>query len=363
MRAVQLVVLALGAGLGVFYSFLGVMLDDRGFTATQIGITIALAGVAFTVAVPFWGHVADVKLGRGRALVVCGLGAAAGTLVLVGSLPALAIAAGIIVFSFFQSAWQPLADALTINALGDRRRDYGRIRVLTSLSFALGTILAGQVYGATGYWPAPLLFSACAVVMAFGALRAPDVARATLSREPASSNEEAIVRPGRRPRRTWRFGSTGEALRLAPRLGIVMLAVGLAHVGILGGFTFLPLRVVELGGSPTDIALMAGLSAAVEIPAMLGAAAVAQRIGLRGVCVGSVLLYGLAIASWTQVDGIEMLVAIRATVGVAYAGLVVSIVLTIGALLPPTLQATGQALYQTVAFGVSAVVANTLGGL
>jgi MFS family permease len=37
--------------------------------------------------------------------------------------------------------------------------------------------------------------------------------------------------------------------------------------------------------------------------------------------------------------------------------------MTIAALLPPELQATGQGLYQTVGFGVAAVVANALGGV
>jgi MFS transporter, PPP family, 3-phenylpropionic acid transporter len=38
-------------------------------------------------------------------------------------------------------------------------------------------------------------------------------------------------------------------------------------------------------------------------------------------------------------------------------------VLTIARLLPAELQGTGQALYQTVAFGVGAIVANLVGGL
>ena len=150
---------------------------------------------------------------------------------------------------------------------------------------------------------------------------------------------------------------------MAPRLGAVMLAVGLVHVGVMGGFTFLPLRLVALGGGPGEVALMSGLSAAAEIPAMLLAATVATRIGLRGMFVGSAVLYGACIVSWTVIESTELLIATRALTGIAFAGFVVSIVLTIGTLLPATLQATGQALYQTVGFGVGAIVGNALGGL
>ena len=58
-----------------------------------------------------------------------------------------------------------------------------------------------------------------------------------------------------------------------------------------------------------------------------------------------------------------MIVATRAVTGVAYGGVLVASALTIGSLLPARLQATGQALYQTVAFGLAAIVANLVGGL
>jgi PPP family 3-phenylpropionic acid transporter len=365
MRAVQLVVIALGAGLGVFYPFLAVILSERGLDPGAIGLVFAVSAVGFTVAVPLWGHLADVRLGRARALIVCAVGAAAAVLLLLAPLPTIAIAACVIAFSFFESAWQPLGDAISINAVADRRRDYARIRVLTSISFALVAIGAGQLYDLTGYAPAPILFAICAMLMAIAAWYVPDIDRADL--EPLASAAEteslgvARQRPPHRP--TWRFGSTGVALRLAPRLGLVMLAVGLVHVGIMGGFTFLPLRLVALGGSPGDVALMSGLSAAAEIPAMLLAATVATRIGLRGMFVGAAVLYGLCILSWSVIDSPVPLIATRALTGVAFAGFVVSIVLTIATLLPGTLQATGQALYQTIGFGAASIAGNALGGL
>ena len=367
--ALRIVVLAVGAGLGVVYPFLSVLLEDRGFDPGAIGLTFAVSAVAFTIAVPLWGHLADVRLGRARALVVCAVGAAASLLLLLAPLPALVIALSIVAYSFFESSWQPLSDALTVNAVPDQRRDYARIRVLTSIAFAVASVVAGQLYNETGYAPAAVLFAVFAGVLVVAALRVPDVERADLARHvtppasvmPASPMVPAATAPRRRP--TWSFGSIGVALRVAPRLALVMLAVGLAHFGIIGGFTFLPLRLVALGGTPGDVALLAGLSAAAEIPAMLAAARIATRIGLRGMFVGSVVLYGVAIVSWVVIETPALILVTRATTGIAFAGLVVSVVLTIGALLPATLQATGQALYQTIAFGVASIVANGIGGI
>ncbi len=375
MRIVQVLVLAVGAGLGVFYPFLSVILADRGFDAGGVGLVIALSAVGFTIAVPLWGHVADVVLGRGRALALCAIGAALGVSLLLAPVPAILIAAAIVAFSFFESAWQPLADAITVNALGERSAEYARVRVLTSISFAIASVLSGQLYDRTGYEAASLLLAACAVVLALAALRVPDVGRVDLGAH-APATRVADARPTAPPRLmgtasrarrralpTWRMGSTGVALRTAPRLGLVMAAVGLVHVGIMGGFTFLPLRLVDLGGGAGDVALMSGLSATAEIPAMLGAAAIVRRIGLRGMFVGAAALYGACIASWIVIDTTLLVVATRALTGVAFAGLVVAVVLTIATLLPPGLQGTGQALYQTIGFGAAAIVANALGGI
>ncbi|HYH94183.1 MAG TPA: MFS transporter, partial [Candidatus Saccharimonadales bacterium] len=121
--------------------------------------------------------------------------------------------------------------------------------------------------------------------------------------------------------------------------------------------------ITDLGGSPSDVALASGLSAAAEIPAMLLAGRVASRIGLRGMFVGSALLYAVCLASWTVIDVPAGIIATRAITGIAFAGVIVGVVLTIAALLPPHLQATGQSLYQTTAFGIAAIIANLVGGL
>lgn len=361
MLPLQVVVLALGAGLGVFYPFISVILSTRGFDPGAIGLVTALGAAGFTLAVPMWGHIADVRLGRARTLVACAIAAAAAAAVLLLPLPPLAIAAALIAFWFFESAWQPLADAISINAVARRGGDYSRIRVLTSLSFAAASIGAGLLYDVAGYAPAFILVGAFALVMAVAALRVPDVERADLSRHARSAPGSADRPRGRMP--TWRLGSLGVVIRVAPRLVVVMFGVALVHVGVLGGFTFLPLRLIALGGDPSSVALSAGISAIAEIPTMLVAGVVARRIGLRGMFVGSALLYAVAIGSWVVLDSPALIIATRVVSGVAFAGIVISIVLTVGALLPRDLQATGQALYQTIAFGVAAIVANVLGGL
>ena len=96
---------------------------------------------------------------------------------------------------------------------------------------------------------------------------------------------------------------------------------------------------------------------------MLVAAHVARRIGLRGLFVGSALIYALCLSAWAISDVPLAIIATRAFSGIGFAGVIVAVVLTIAALLPAELQATGQALFQTTAFGIAGIVANVVGGI
>jgi PPP family 3-phenylpropionic acid transporter len=351
--ALRLVVLALGVALGVFYPFIPVILASRGFGPAEIGLIASVGAIGFTLAVPAWGHIADVRFGRTRTLQVCAVGGAAAVGVLLADLPPILIAVALMAYWVFESSWQPLADALTVN-LVDRRR-YARVRLLTSLSFALSSIGAGFVYDLTGFDAAYVLAAAAALGMALAAAGVPDIAKADLE---GSLGGPVTPQPARR----W-LGSAGVALRVAPRLGIVLAAVTLINITIISGFTYLPLRLGDLGSPPSDVALSAGVSALAEIPAMLVAARVASVIGLRGMFVASALIYGAATSSWIVLGSAEIIIATRLITGVAFAWVLVCVVLTIARLLPSELQATGQSLYQTFAFGVGAIVANIVGGV
>jgi PPP family 3-phenylpropionic acid transporter len=352
VRQLRLLFLGIGATLGTFYPFLVVILQERGLDAAAIGAVTAASSVAFAVAVPVWGHLGDVTIGRVRALQV-GAAASAVVVVLFGlPLPALVAAGLVVAFSLFESSFSPLSDALALANVVDRDRDYPRIRLMSSIGFAAASVVCGVLYERAGYGAASILFAVGAAVIVMSVVRVPDAPRARLHRE--TSREGSRVP---------RLGSVGAAFALQPRLPLVLVAIGLVHIGILSGFTFLPLRLVALGGGPEIIALSAGVAALAEVPAMFYSGAIAKRIGLRGLFAGACVLYAAMLASWIVIDSPLVLVATRVVTGFGFAGVAVGSALTLGTLLPVQLQATGQALLQTVAFGIAAVIANLGGGI
>jgi PPP family 3-phenylpropionic acid transporter len=345
---IRLVFLLAGVLLATFYPFASVIFLDRGFDAVEIGVVTAVGALVFAVSVPIWGHLADVRLGRPGALRVATLGSGLALAAFGLPWPALVLALMYLAFTATESAVAPLTDAIAVNALARPERDYPAIRLLTSLSFAGVSIACGFLYDATGYWPSTLLYAGVAVVLALVAGWAPDRPRADLDHFSTAKR---------------RGGSFRLAFAVQPRLPGILLAILLVQIGVIGGFTFLGLRIIELGGNPSDVALSAGISALAEVPSMLIAGRLIGRLGLRGVFSGGAAIYALTIASWAVLDSPVAIVGTRIITGFAFSSLWIASVLTMQRLLPDRLQATGQGLYQTTAFGVAAVIANLGGGI
>ena len=343
MRGVQLLFLLLGAALATIGPFIGVMLQARGFTPSAIGLVASISALGFTIAVPVWGHLADVTLGRARALQFAAIGAAAAMAAFGLPLPALLLGVTIVAWNVFQAALQPLADALAIALLTDPARQYGRIRLLTSATYGIVVIAVGFLYDRTGYTPAPILWAISCVLIAAGLF---------------------AVREPRRPRLVveHRGGSARMALAIQPRLPAVLFTFGLLFFAILGSYTFLNLRLVEVGGSPSSLAIASGVAALAEVPGIMLASRIAARVGLRGLFVGSALLYSAVVLSWVFIETPELLIASRIMSGPAFGGISMACVLTLNVLLPLRLQATGQGLYQTTAFGAGAMLGNAAAG-
>ncbi|HEY3334792.1 MAG TPA: MFS transporter [Candidatus Limnocylindrales bacterium] len=344
MPRIRLLYLLHGFAVAAFGPFASVILADRGFAPAAIGLVYAITSLTYVVSVPAWGHLGDVVLGRSRALRLALVGAAAMLLLFALPLALPLMAVAYVGYAACYGAAGPLSDALAVNALRDPTRQYGQVRALLSASFTVTAIGFGVLYGIAGYWPAPFLFVGFALVLAWLGGSIPDLKRATL----------VVSRRG---------GAIREALAIQPAIVRVLVAVGIAHVGVFAGFSFLSLRVVELGGGPPQVALSSATAAAAEVVAMVAAGRIVRRVGLRTMFVGTSLLSAVAFASWVVLTTPEAIIVSRVLSGTGYAGVFIAGVTSMQLLLPPRLQGSGQALASMTTAGIAAFVANVLGGV
>ncbi len=347
MTAIRLVFLTLGAGMGGLIPFGTVILAGKGFDAAAIGLVLALAAAAGVLTTPVWGHLGDTVLGRRRVLQLASLGAAIALLVFgVAGVPFL-LALAWIAYSAAVATTMPTADAVAVNAVRTARRgDFARLRLLVSLAFGSAAIATGFLYNTTGYDPAPFLAAVCLGLAALAGRLVPDL-------PPDPTATAAAHRRG---------GSIAQAFAVQPRLPAVLLTFGLGIIGMLAVFTYLPLRIAELGGDPSDIALAAGLESMAEIPGFIVAGWLAGRHGLRTLYVGSAVLMAGCGFVLVGLDSPTLMIGVRLLTGPAYAGLTVASVLALGVLLPAALQATAQGL-SAMTLGMASIAVGILGGL
>ena len=349
--SLRILFLGTGAWTASVAPFVVVILRGRGLDTITIGLLSAVSALAATLLVPAWGHLADVIVGRAQAFRI-GLGVAIGAaVVLLLPLPLPVLVFALAGFSVLPILFLSLGDALAVDGLPAPERQYGALRALASLSFAVGVIVAGLVYNAAGYAAVPVvaLVWSAALLILLG--RVPDRTRDHATRAIAS-REGGDSAAGR-------FGSISRVLSVQPRFLAVLTVFTLAYTGLQGSMVFLPIRIVELGGQPSDVALTYGIASFAEIPGLMLVGWLGRRIGIRWLVVLAFVAYGLCVASWGVLTTAVAINITRVVTGVSFGALAGARVLIVARLLPEPLQATGQTMGQAA----TAALGSAFGGL
>jgi MFS family permease len=348
-----------GLAGAALYSFIPVILKSKGFDPALIGVAMSMGSFVGVVSLPIWGHVGDMLSGPRRALQIAIIPAVVFAFGFSLPLEYWAIIGCQLVVNGTGNSVGSLTDAMALGALRDAPERYSRLRLMTSIGNGGGTLAFGLLYGAIGYNIAPLLYLVaiggsfvCAHFLPLGR----ESARTRLAT--ASLEEQAQAAATRHGR----FGSTGEALRVNPRLIPVLLTAVIVYMGIMSAHVFISLRLVDLGYGAGGVGVVQGIGFAAEIPAMLAAGWLIARLGARTVMVVSAVAFGFCSLAYAMVDQLWGIVAIRFLIGFCFSGVAISMVLTVARMLPGRLQATGQTLVGASGFGVGSILASLIGG-
>jgi MFS transporter, PPP family, 3-phenylpropionic acid transporter len=354
-QSLRALFLATGTWTAAIAPFSAVILRSRGVDTATIGLLAAASAVAATVLVPVWGHLADVVVGRTYAFGIAVLIAAAASIALLLPLPVWLLAAILSSFAIFPAMFLALADSLAVDSLPVPDRQYGALRGLASLSYAVGVIVAGFVYDRAGYAAVPLVSLGWAGVLLLVLRRTPDRTRDPGVRALAAGHGGDAA--------AGRLGSVSRALAVQPLLLPVLVVFAVAYTGMLGAVLFLGIRIVELGGQPSDVALTFGIAAFAEIPGLVMAGWLVRHIGIRWLVLVTLVGLGLCTLSWGVLGTPDAINATRIVTGVCFGALTAARVVLVGRLLPDELQATGQTMLQAATFGLGTALGALIGGI
>lgn len=161
--------------VGVFLPYWPLYLHSLGYSAVQIGTTLAATGVVRVVVPVGWGWIMD-RSDRRMTWIAGGMLMAAILFSTIPLAPGFSVLVTLhVAYAIFWNVALPAFDVVTLNHLARTGRDYARIRLWGSIGFIVAVAVMGPILDFTGMGPVPWVIVTGMLAMAWLALRVPEV--------------------------------------------------------------------------------------------------------------------------------------------------------------------------------------------
>ena len=327
----------------VYQGYISKYFQMRGATTAQLSVLLAAAPMISIVSQPFWGMRGDRAKSRNRVLrlmILLGVG-------LILMLPLSRAFGWMLLFNALFAAQytsiQPMGDSIILESLLARgNQPFGPLRLCGSLSFAVVNLVFGLLVGERFEW----------VIYLTAAL----LAGVFLSTYLLPSTPGHQAETGRRMSLADLFRVPG----MPPLLALFMmlqLCMGYFYSFFSIHFTSLP------GGSMTLLGLAYFISATSELPFLLNADRLFDRLGAgRLMCLSALTM----LTRWVLLaacPNVAVVLCSQVLHGGGFIVMSVSMAKHVNATVPAELKSSGQLLLAVVGFGLARVFGILGGGL
>ncbi|MHC1681728.1 MAG: MFS transporter [Clostridiaceae bacterium] len=235
--------------LACFLPFLTVYFQQKGLTLTQIGVAYALFSLVGVVAQPIWGVITDKYLNKRITLIITMSISAIAVFSLIFANSFYLILLSIVLFLSFQSSIIPVADAFTYEIIETHKEiEYGKIRLLGSLGYALVAMLTGQVVKYLGINSGFFLY---AVVILLGVIF---VYQIDFQGKSSNKNKTKV--------------KIDDFINLIKekRFLIFMLAVAVINITLGSNMAYISILIEKTGGDVSNLGTLGFIAAISELP-------------------------------------------------------------------------------------------------
>ncbi|WP_161981871.1 MFS transporter [Dictyobacter alpinus] len=331
------------SAMGVYLPYLGLYLGAVGLPGTQIGLIASMFPLASMLMPPLWGVLSD-HFGWRKQLLIAALLAAVITSLLIWQITHIFVALFIfiIVLAIAISPTIPLADAITLQWVGEHGGSYGSIRVYGSLGFLIAAIVAGSILNVIGVTS---LFLLLAIVFCGPLLT-------------------SFFVPGQNKVSMARIKGHELVVLLRDRTLLLFIVLCMIGYGTFAAYnTFFGLYLKSLGVSTSAIGLASGLASLSELPVMMLSGILMKRLGARWL-----LIIGLSVAvvrwlAYATFTTYPILFAFTLLHGISFASFYVAAITFIDQRVPIHMRTTGQTLFYGTSFGLGTWASTNLFGV
>ena len=335
------------SSIAVVAPYLQVILRNKGFSASRIGLLLGFYEVSGIVGPLFVGWLAE-RIGRYRILMLVLSLFVGGILFLLGlSSSAVCSAAFIVLFGFFYRPIPSLQGALSSRVLYDPAKNYGRVRIWGSIGFvfiSLGIQVSGLL-DTPSTLKITLLFGAVSGMLFLSTLSLPET-------KDTKHNPDEIDTQG----------DTSLFYGLKLPFFVALLSAFFIKMGLTGYYSFFSLFVRDTY-SVHSVSGIWAIGALAEMPMILYGNRLVSRFGSAAMLI--LAISGAALRMFVYASGAPMGIVVAAQVFHAFSfGLIhITVVSVINHTVPAERRAFAMSLYGGIGFGLAGFIGSSLNGL
>ncbi len=327
--------------VGAFVPYWGLYLQSEQFSAADIGILMSLFQISRIFAPNFWGWLADHTGKRVAWIRLTALLGLCGFIVVFWAHGFFWLFFVMAALSFFTSSTLPLVESLTLAHLMYTRGHYSRIRMWGSLGFIVAAIVLGYLIDISGISSLLWFLLAVQITLFMLSWRLPEA-----KVEPHAHDHFSI----------WQVIKQPNVIALL--LGCSMMVT--AH-GVL--YNFYSIYLSEHGYSKGTIGLLWAVGVVCEIFIFMLMPKIMMRFSLKNIMLASlalaVLRFGLL---GVAIDSLWLVIFAQTLHAATFGSFHAASVQVIAHFFKGRHQAKGQAIYNSVAYGVGGTLGGVAGG-
>ena len=327
------------AFIGAFAPYFSLYLKSLGFSAAQIGVLLAVNPVARIFGPNIWGWLSDHYGARGKLIRLTAAGTAVAFVPVFFNRGIGWMFTALLLLNIFWCAVLPLAESATLNLLGPRVGDYGRIRVWGSVGFVVVVVAGGYLLDNFGIGALAPLVLTLLLLMATSTFPLPR------DREPSHHSEHAPI------------------LRVVAQPAVIALFAGFFLMQVANGpyNAFYSIHLVEAGYSKKAVGWLWALGVMAEIGLFMWLPRLMRAYSLNQILLfsfGCAFLRFLLIA-W-GVGSIAVMMVAQLMHAITFGAYHAAGVAAMHQIFRGRNQARGQALYTSLGYGLGGTL-GTLG--
>jgi MFS transporter, PPP family, 3-phenylpropionic acid transporter len=333
--------LCTGLSSGLLVPYLSLLLEHDGFSSSTVGIVMAIGTFVSILTQPIWGMIVDqFHMTRLTLALSCVL---PGVLAIVFDVKWLwLVVLANSIWNIFSSPQAPISDAYAVTSATRTGASYGSIRMLGSLGFALGGYLSGEYIA---HFPITSLWIPYIIVALLGGAIACIFPKNDVNFARRTSIRQGIFE------------------LLKNRQFVIFLIGGFLVSQTLTAFnTYFAITFHAMGGSLALTGIAFFIASGTNVPAMLIARFVIQRIGRNQTLLLASCAYILRwlVQAYFPIPWVSIIIQVLH--GVSFGFYYIAAVDFVFHSASKEYQATAQSIFGMICSGLAGIVGNLLNG-